>query len=149
MGWANWPDYFSKVSKCPHHHREVFHVIDWKGLYTSIAFDCPIITKLTVGRLLKCKYTRELTKIYNIMYNIYGIHLAFISFIYVTGMGSIAFSVEQIGDVLEKNRRHMQKYKTDEYLFHYQGYIMIVSCVIWLKRIYMFVFGNQYKISGN
>ena len=36
------------------------------------------------------------------MYNIYGIHLAFISFIYVTGMGSIAFSVEQIGDVLEK-----------------------------------------------
>ena len=37
------------------------------------------------------------------MYNIYGIHLAFISFIYVTGMGSIAFSVEQIGDVLEKN----------------------------------------------
>ena len=93
---------FSKVSKCPHRHREVFHVIDWKGLYTSITFDCPIITKLTVGRLLKCKYTRELTKIYNIMYNIYGIHLAFISFIYVTGMGSIAFSVEHIGDVLEK-----------------------------------------------
>ena len=106
MGWANWPDYFSKVSKCPHHHREVFHVIDWKGLYTSIAFDCPIITKLTIGRLLKCKYTRELTKIYNIMYNIYGIHLAFISFIYVTGMGSIAFSVEQIGDVLEKKNNN-------------------------------------------
>ena len=39
------------------------------------------------------------------MYNIYGIHLAFISFIYVTGMGSIAFSVEQIGDVLEKKKK--------------------------------------------
>lgn len=36
------------------------------------------------------------------MYNIYSIHLAFISFIYVTGIGSIAFSVEQIGDVLKK-----------------------------------------------
>ena len=43
----------------------------------------------------------------------------------------------------------MQKYKTAEYLFHYQGYITIVSCVIWLKQIYMFVLGNQYKISGN
>ena len=49
-----------------------------------------------------CKYTRELTKIYNIMYNIYSIHLAFISFIYVTGMGSITFSVKQIGNVLKK-----------------------------------------------
>ena len=62
------------------------------------------------------------------MYNIYSIHLAFISFIYVTGMGSIAFSVEEIGDVLKKqNRRQMQKYKTAEY---YLGHIMIVSCVI-------------------
>lgn len=66
------------------------------------------------------------------MYNIYSIHLAFISFIYVTGIGSIAFSVEQIGDVLKKKKykTKMQKYKTVEYLFHYLGYIMIFSCVI-------------------
>ena len=104
-------------------------------VHEYIPFDCPIINKLAVGR--------ELTKIYNIMYNIYSIHLAFISFIYVTGMGSITFSVEQIGDVLKKkkNRRQMQKYKTAEYLFYYLGYIMIVCCVIWLK--------DQYKIAGN
>ena len=103
-------------------------------VHEYIPFDCPIINKLAVGR--------ELTKIYNIMYNIYSIHLAFISFIYVTGMGSITFSVEQIGDVLKKKgRRQMQKYKTAEYLFYYLGYIMIVCCVIWLK--------DQYKIAGN
>lgn len=103
-------------------------------VHEYIPFDCPIINKLAVGR--------ELTKIYNIMYNIYSIHLAFISFIYVTGMGSITFSVEQIGDVLKKkSRRQMQKYKTAEYLFYYLGYIMIVCCVIWLK--------DQYKIAGN
>ena len=65
-------------------------------VHEYIPFDCPIINKLAVGR--------ELTKIYNIMYNIYSIHLAFISFIYVTGMGSITFSVEQIGDVLKKKK---------------------------------------------
>lgn len=63
-------------------------------------------------------------------------------------MGSIAFSVQQKCDVLKKSKKIEDKcnnYKIAEYLFYYLGYI-IVSCVISLKQIYMFVFGDEYKI---
>ena len=95
--WGGQTDLFFKSIQVPASPQRGFPCYRMEGIvHEYIPFNCPIINKLAVGR--------ELTKIYNIMYNIYSIHLAFISFIYVTGMGSITFSVEQIGDVLKKKK---------------------------------------------